>query len=288
MEQWSASDEQRYWRPERSLYHLIVAVLAVIAAGSGAYYYTHLEPDWPERIKPALAPSPQEAPAPQAERSTVRNALPAPEAAQAALPTLENSDSMMRESLAGLLGRKAFDDFVLPEHLVRRIVATVDNLPRETASRRMVPLAPVPGALATAPAGAETVLDAANAARYTPYVRVFEALEARPLVRRYAQAYPLFQRAYVELGFPGRYFNDRLLETIDDLLAAPEIGGPVRLFRPKVVYEFADPDLETRSAGQKIMIRMGAENAQRIKAKLREIRQELIAAARRQDQPPAR
>jgi hypothetical protein len=283
MEQWSASEEQRYWRPERSLYHLIVAVLAVIAAGSAFYYYSHLEPDWPERVRPAAVTSTEEAAAPQApaQQGAARNRLPAPDAAGPALPTLENSDSMARESLAGLLGRKAFDDFVLPAQLVRRIVATVDNLPRQTAPRRMVPLAPVPGALATASGGEETTLDPANAARYAPYVRVFEALEPRDLVRRYVQAYPLFQRAYEELGFPGRYFNDRLLETIDDLLAAPEIGAPVRLLRPKVVFEFSDPALETRSAGQKIMIRMGVDNAQRVKAKLREIRQALVAAAAR-------
>src|SRR3954471_10070609 len=164
MEQWSASDEQRYWRPERSLYYLIVTVLALIAAGSGAYYYSHLEPAWPERMRPAAAPSPQESPAPQ-PADPVRSRLSAPEAAAAApaLPTLENSDSMMRESIAGLVGRKAFDEFVLPERLVRRIVATVDNLPRETASQRMVPLAPVPGTLATVKAGEETTLDPANA-----------------------------------------------------------------------------------------------------------------------------
>src|SRR3954462_15917285 len=106
MEQWSASDEQRYWRPERSLYYLIVTVLALIAAGTGAYYYSHLEPAWPESTLPAAAPSPQDSPAPR-PADPVRSRLPAPEAATPALPTLENSDSMMRESIAGLVGRKA-------------------------------------------------------------------------------------------------------------------------------------------------------------------------------------
>jgi hypothetical protein len=34
--------------------------------------------------------------------------------------------------------------------------------------------------------------------------------------------------------------------------------------------------LEARSAGQKIMMRMGSENAAKVKAKLREIRSELV------------
>ena len=92
------------------------------------------------------------------------------------------------------------------------------------------------------------------------------------------RAYPLFQQAYRELGYPDGYFNDRLVVALEDMLAAPETGAPVKLVRPKVVYEFADPALETASAGQKIMIRMGADNARRVKAKLKEIRQSLAAA----------
>jgi hypothetical protein len=42
--------------------------------------------------------------------------------------------------------------------------------------------------------------------------------------------------------------------------------------RPNVMYTFADPALEARPAGQKLLIRMGPENAQAIKAKLTELR----------------
>jgi len=179
---------------------------------------------------------------------------------------------MMRESLAGLIGRKGFEDFVVPTDLVRRIVATVDNLPRPTAPRRMLPLNPVPGAYTP---------DASNTARYAPFVRVMEAVNPKALIFSYVQAYPLFQRAYEQLGYPDKYFNDRLLEAIDDLVAAPELAAPPELMRPKVLYEFVDPELETRSAGQKIMMRMGAENAAKVKAKLRDIRREILAASTR-------
>ena len=106
-------------------------------------------------------------------------------------------------------------------------------------------------------------------------------MDSAALVAAYVRLYPLFQRAYEELGYPGRHFNDRLVECIDHLLAAPEAAPPVKLLQPKVLYEFADTDLETRSAGQKILVRMGAANAARVKAKLREIRSSLVAAAGR-------
>jgi hypothetical protein len=187
---------------------------------------------------------------------------------------------MMRESVADLIGRKAFTESVIPGQLVRRIVATVDNLPRPTAARRLMPLQPVPGRFAVS-GGDTPSIEPVNYARYTPYVRVLEAVDTDALVRTYVRMYPLFQRAYEELGYPNKYFNDRLIAAIDDMLATPSVDGQVELVQPKVLYEFADPDLEARSAGQKILLRMGAENAARVKAKLTEIRRAILAAGKR-------
>ena len=64
---------------------------------------------------------------------------------------------------------------------------------------------------------------------------------------------------------------------IDHLLEAPDLERPVLLSQPRVVYEFADPKLEGLSAGQKILLRMGSENAVKMKAKLRQIREALVS-----------
>jgi hypothetical protein len=177
----------------------------------------------------------------------------------------------------------------VPDRLIPRIVATIDNLPHRTAPRRLMPLNPVSGPLITAGSGSvEMTLDPQNYRRYAPYMRVMDAVPASALVKIYIDTYPLFQRAYEELGYKEMYFNDRLVVAIDDLLEAPEIRDPVKLVRPKVFYEFADPDLETRSAGQKILIRMGPENAQRVKAKLREIRQALAQPQSSAPERPAK
>jgi hypothetical protein len=55
------------------------------------------------------------------------------------------------------------------------------------------------------------------------------------------------------------------------------VHGPVELVRPKVMYQFANPELEELSAGQKVLIRIGPQNAAAIKAKLHELRRELGA-----------
>lgn len=293
MERWTAGDERPYLRPLRQgprtawLWAGFFVLLAA-AGGGGVYYFLTQRPfsGW-TRMASAPAPEPTPAAAKAEAPPTAESPAPAPagEAPQPPaataqpLPTIENSDPMMREAVSGLVGRRAFDTMVYPRELVRRIVATVDNLPRETAPRRVMPLEPVPGAFAVTAVGEEATLASGNATRYAPYVRVFEALDARALAQVYAQSYPLFQSAYAQLGFPGRRFHDRLLEAIDDLLEAPEVSAPLKLVRPKVLYRFADPELESLSAGQKIMIRMGSENAARVKAKLRELRRALAARA---------
>jgi hypothetical protein len=279
MEPWSARDDRPYFRPDRRnrAWPAIALSLAVIACLIAAYSY-YARNELP--AAPPMAAAPQPAPAldaqsPAAPAAPIR--LPEQQA-QPALPTLENSDALARDSLVGLIGRQAFEERVLPDELVRRIVATVDNLPRPTAARHKMPLERVPGEFRVSGGGERMLIDGANFARYTPLVRVLESVNAQALVAAYVRAYPLFQRAYEELGYPGQYFNDRLLEALDDMLAAPQLDAPVELARPRVLYEFADPALERRSAGQKILLRIGPDNAARVKAKLREIRAKILAA----------
>ena len=293
MEEWTVRDDRPYARPAESSYAWLVPALAVAliaALAAGAYWWQMRgHKAWlaftgptPQAAAPAApaAPAPAATPAPDPQPE-VRHPLPAPQAAEKPLPALDKSDPVAGRSLADLVGRQAFAELILPVHLIRRIVATVDNLPRPTAPQRIMPIKAVPGAFAATGSGEQAVLDAANFARYAPYVRMLESMDARALVASYVRAYPLFQRAYRELGYPAGNFNDRLIEAIDDMVAAPEVDAPIALERPKVLYRFADPELEERSAGQKVLIRMGAGNAARVKAKLREIRRELVAAGER-------
>jgi hypothetical protein len=279
-------DDAPYWLEDSSsgrvkLWWILPAILAVGIAG-GYWFWDEIQK------RPAPPPAPQpgvQAPAPaQATQAppAIQHPIvtPPPPQAQAPavepLPPLADSDSMAREALAGLLGPNAIAQYFYPDRVILRIVATVDNLPRTQAPARMMPVRPVPGAFPVAKSGEETMIAPDNAARYAPYVALLQALNAKKAVQVYSFFYPLFQKAYQELGYPNRYFNDRLFETIDDLLAAPDIQGPVMLTQPKVLYAFADPDLEARSAGQKIMMRMGADNEAKVKAKLRELRRALV------------
>ncbi len=50
------------------------------------------------------------------------------------------------------------------------------------------------------------------------------------------------------------------------------VKGPIQPARPWVMVEFANPELEDRSSGQKLILRIGKDNARQLKAKLVELR----------------
>jgi hypothetical protein len=256
---------------------ILSVLLALGAAAVGTLYYFQHQASGPspvdqEEVKPPAAP--------QAEQQTH---FPLPEADEAAgqLPPLPQSDSAMRSDLAELIGSSAFTRILRVKDIIRHIVVTIDNLPRQTVAERLRPTNPVPGKFrTTGDADNGLFMAPENAARYTPYVRAFESADTQKMIGVYVKFYPLFQEAYKNLGYPNDYFNDRLVAVIDNLLAAPEPAGPIALIQPRIVYQYDDLALEKSSAGQKVLIRMGIENELRVKAKLRDIRQALLNVAK--------
>jgi hypothetical protein len=254
-------------------------VLAVIAVGIGAWFYSHREPAEPAtRIESPTPPQTEAEPAQPIQHPVPELPIAGSEPPPAPLPALGESDAGMREALAELTGADALAAFLIPDDIIRRIVATIDNLPREKIATRIRPVPPIGGSFMAAGSEAEMILNPANNTRYEALITLVQATDTVKLTAVYFRFYPLFQQAYEELGFPGRYFNDRLVEVIDHLLAAPQAPEPIRLVRPGVYYQFADPALEARSAGQKTLMRIGRENAQVLKAKLYEIRRAVAGA----------
>lgn len=196
----------------------------------------------------------------------------ASEPAAEPLPTLDDSDGPALEALSDLFGADLVKRFLVPRSLARHAVTSIDNLPRAKLAMRLRPIQATPGEFLVNGAEDALFLDPANFARYEPFISMLESVEVSRQLQLYWHFYPLLQQAYQELGYPDGHFNDRLVAVVDHLLAAPEIQGPIALVQPKVFYEFADPQLQAGSAGHKIMIRMGPDNAGRIKAWLGELR----------------
>jgi hypothetical protein len=265
---------------------IVLLLLLMLLAAGVAFFYL-----WRQNAskQSAVMPPPVIQPAPAAEvapaiHHPIEDAQNAAAVETKPLPALMVSDATMQNTLSDLFGAASLGKVFYEDAIIHRFVTTIDNLPRKTVPSRNLPVKPIAGPLLTSTKDDTVSISAENASRYTPYVRMAETIDAKGLVSAYIHFYPLIQQDYRDLGYPKGYFNDRLIEAIDDLLAAPDVRDPPQLVQPKVLYQYADPDLEARSAGQKIMIRMGGENAAKVKTKLREIRTELTGP--RGSRPP--
>lgn len=209
-----------------------------------------------------------------------------------ALPGLDESDGYIKSALTDLLGRRSLLSFLVFEGIARRFVATVNNLATDSASAQLWPVNRTDGRFDVETRGSADgeVISPKNHDRYKPFVAFADAVDTQRAAALYTRLYPLLQRAYEDLGFPGKSFNDRVVEVIDNLLATPDLGEPARIRLITVdgapppigagrLYVFADPVLEASSSGQKILLRMGAENARKLKAKLASLRRHLLEDA---------
>jgi len=247
-------------------HRLVLGAMVAVAAAAGLALLF-----WPKKM---AEPPPPPMSGPSIDTPAIEHPLPPapPEAAAASLPPLADSDAYTVEALAGVFGAQPVHDFLATPGVVRRIVATVDNLGREKLPLLTRAVGAIPGSLAVRRDGERIFISEANYARYTPYVQAIAQLDVAKLVALYRNLYPLLQQAYGEVGKPGHYFNDRVVAVIDDLLATPALTGNVELVQPSVYFRFRDPALEASPAGQKLLLRMGPANAAAVKDKLAALR----------------
>lgn len=254
----------------------LVPVLLALAVAAAFWFFARLGSEPEQPAADALQPQVQEPDTAQ----RVGPLYPMPEIVEPvdesglrSLPPLDESDEYFRLELEELYG-DAVGMLLVESGLIEKIVATVDSLPRTHVAEKIRPVGRLDSDFIVhgQDGSGEYTLSPENFARYDPLVQVVTGADVAAVVDTYRRYYPLFQDAYINLGYPRGYFNDRLIEVIDHLLETPEPEDPVVLVRPNVLYLYADPAMESRSSGQKLLLRMGAANAARIKDTLREFR----------------
>ena len=268
----------------------VMGVVVVLVAAGGAFWWgqTHRPAPVPPATPPPPVAPPPAPPPPPPPAPAIRNPIAAA-AASGGLPSLDQSDGYVKKALVDLVGRKAISTFFRLDGAIGRFVATVNNLATDGATADLWPVNRTPGRFETETRDGATVPSARNAERYAPFVRFAAGIDTERAVALYVRLYPLLQRAYENLGFPGAYLNDRVVAVIDNLLATPNVSGPLRVKRVGLdgggsagLYLYEDPALEAATAGQKILLRVGTENRSKLMAKLTEIRAQIATG------PPGR
>lgn len=269
----------------------IIAIAALAIAGVGYYFLKdetrrppklHELPN-PAAVQPTLAP---DTPAP-VDKPVYEEPIPAP--VPQPLPDLDQSDAAVLAALKGL-NVNGLVEMVIPQEILRKFVRAVNVLDEGKVISEYRPIASPQGAFVAdsfnvrvsgGEVGAQQEVEQyrvspKNYLRYTLFVQVVSALDSDASIALYKHYYPLLNRAHQELGMSKSNFHSVLIRAIDRVLSAPNANGDMLLIHPKVYYEFADPALEKLPDIHKLMLRMGPDNAEKIKTSLRNARTKLL------------
>lgn len=258
--------------------------LLAIGLGAAAFWWQSSNDSGstpPEVAAPAAAWHSAPAIAEVPSAPSIRHPMPIPAA------STSNGAPGLDSTLSDLFGNEAVKRLFRTDDFAHRLVATVDNLGRSAAPASVWPMNPAPGRFLTSDTSAGEVIQPDNGLRYVPYVLLLEQVDLKRVAHAYAQNYPAFQHAYEAIGFPQGYFNDRLIDVLDLLIATPEAAPPIHVHRPVaagvqptrpwLLYEFDDPALRSLTAGQRLLLRMGPIDERRVKKRLVELRSVLLA-----------
>ncbi len=272
---------------------IFILVILIIALGAAIYFRSteSLQERQPEVVqspvqepikKPIIHYPLPETPAPQHQDSAAPQTAPdtdtdtdtdkGVQTLPETLPAVQDSDKSIETALTELFNDNGLPKFLLLENFIQRLVATIDNLPEKKLPRIHLPVKPPHGKFIVSGTPEQPQTSSRNNQRYTIYVGALEAVSPDLAVKIYIHFYPLFQKAYEQLGYKNAYFNDRLVFVLDHLLETPNPADPLSLSQPVVLYTYADPTYENMSAGQKMLLRIGQDNRTRVLNILQEYR----------------
>ncbi|MGL5024457.1 MAG: DUF3014 domain-containing protein [Shewanella oncorhynchi] len=274
----------------------LFAIVLVVLLSAGGYYYYSGDSDSPKLIPNAPIVLPETPPsepmtlesAPEPEttettpavtetntNSTETTAVTEPEVVVEPVPVLAESDAFVQQKALAMINNNVLSSSLVQQDLVRQFVVFVDNLAQGELTRKVSPLKGPEKLFSVSEITNKVYLNPEGFHRYDAYVDSIAKMDEQSLITTYKQLTPLLEEAFTELGYSNAKFNDRMLQAIKMLLAAPIIEDPIELNSISVNYQFVDPNLEALPSAQKLLIRMGPENTRKLKVALRKIESQL-------------
>lgn len=262
---------------------LVVVLIAII--GMIGYFLVSMDPEpvvteqiaIPEVITPTVVEAPE--PEPEPEPAIVIEPVPEPAIEEEpifTLPLLDDSDQLIRDGVVSLTRHESINAWLASSELIRKFVAFVDNIAHGQVAKEPVRSLAPEGAFQVIQIDEETFeIDPVSYNRYNLFTEVAISVDARRSAEFYHLLRPLVQKAYNELGYNNKLFDDVMFQAIGRLLETPVIEQPIRLVRPVVMYKYEDDKLESLSAAQKQLLRMGPRNTRRLQDKISEVALEL-------------
>lgn len=239
-------------------------------------------PRAPEPIQRVETPAPTPAPILPTERPApepvVVNEPVVPEVVEEIieLPVLNESDAFLAERIQGLETGTRLLSLIVSEDVIRKFVVFVDNVADGNLPQLEYPVRRPSQAMAVRELDENLYeMQTVSYQRYTPMVDGLAAVNPDRIIPIYRMMKPLFQEAYRELGYGSRNFDDTVVRAIDTVLNARTAEGPFQLIKPKVMYIYADSEIERLNPVEKQLLRLGPQNAEKLKLSLRQYRERL-------------
>lgn len=202
---------------------------------------------------------------------------PTPEA-PVELPGLNDSDAFVLARMSAFETGTALLNLVTSEEVLRRFVVFVDNVAEGNLPQLDYPIRRLQQNVAVREVDTNLYeMQTVSYQRYTALIDGLAAVDPDVAVPLYRLVKPLLQEAYAEIGYPNRDFDATLLRAIDTVINARTAEGPFQLVKPRVMYLYADSEIESYSPVEKQLLRMGPQNAEKLKLALAQYRERLAA-----------
>jgi hypothetical protein len=245
--------------PQRASGVWVAVTLLLVAAAAAAYFvFVWRQP---------AAPAQTAAAAPAAGAATASPPLGGKGEALT-LPPLDASDTLVRTLVQALTESPTVMAGLPTTGLIRNFTVVVANIAEgATPAKQAKVLRPTaPFRIVTRDGG--TFVDPRSYDRYARIADAAASIDAAGAAKLYATLKPRIEDAQRDLGAADS-FDHTLERAIVALLNTPAIDGSERLKPKGIGYGYADDRLESLTAAQKQLLRMGPRHGRVIKAKLR-------------------
>jgi len=244
----------------------VVAIAGLALGAAGAWW-------WARQATPPAKPV--------AATSGTEAVLPPDPDAARPLPPLDQMDTFLRALLGTLSSSPELARWLATDDLIRQMANGIDRIANGASPASELAVLKPKGNFAASQRRSEITIDPASYHRYDTLAALVSSLDAHAVAEAYRTIRPRLDEAYRHLGRTEAGIDTAVAAALERLIDSPEPRDPIRLVHgPGASYAFADRSLERLTPVQKLLIRMGPENLNRVRARLQEIKQAIDALPR--------